>query len=161
VNGASWRLRPASTSDVAAIAAVWHAGWADGHLGHVPDELVAHRSLGHFLQLVPSRITATTVAIRDGAVVGFVTVHDDEIEQVYVHPDARGTGVAGALLDEGERSVARGHRRCWLAVVAGNDRARRFYERQGWRDDGPIDYEADVLSGTVIVPARRYVKDLA
>jgi GNAT superfamily N-acetyltransferase len=158
----SWQLRPALAADTAAIAAVWHAGWADGHLGHVPDELVAHRTPHHFGRLVPSRIAATTVAVGDdGAVIGFVTVHDDEIEQVYVHPDARGSGVAAALLDEGERRVATRYRQSWLAVVAGNARARRFYERQGWRDGGALDYEADVLAGTVTVPVRRYVKDLA
>ena len=101
MSDAWWRVRPAVADDTAAIAAVWHAGWADGHLGHVPDELVAHRSLEHFGRLVPSRIAATTVAVGgDDAVIGFVTVHDDEIEQVYVHPDARGSGVAAALLDE-------------------------------------------------------------
>jgi hypothetical protein len=44
----------------------------------------------------------------------------------------------------------------WLAVVTGNARARRFYERSGWADDGELDYVAD----GVAVPCRRYVKRL-
>jgi hypothetical protein len=32
---------------------------------------------------------------------------------------------------------ANGHRKAWLAVVAGNARARAFYERAGWVDEGP------------------------
>jgi hypothetical protein len=42
----------------------------------------------------------------------------------------------------------------WLAVVPGNARARRFYERSGWADDGGFDY----VAGEITVPCRRYVK---
>src|SRR5690606_34803942 len=38
------RIRPATEDDVDAIARVWHAAWGDGHKGHVPDELSAHRT---------------------------------------------------------------------------------------------------------------------
>ena len=48
----------------------------------------------------------------------------------------------------------------WLAVVAGNGRARRYYERQGWSDAGPLDYQAETATGPVPVPVRRYVKRL-
>ena len=34
------RLRPARSDDATDIATIWHAGWRDGHRGHVPDELV-------------------------------------------------------------------------------------------------------------------------
>jgi GNAT superfamily N-acetyltransferase len=62
-------------------------------------------------------------------------------------------------LAEAERLVAAaGHRRAWLAVVAGNTRARRFYQRRGWSDEGPFDYAAAVPGGTIAVPAHRYVK---
>ena len=54
-----------------------------------------------------------------------------------------------------------GHDVAWLAVVAGNARARSFYERMGWRDEGGFDYEAAVEDGTTVsVPCRRYVKPL-
>ena len=49
--------------------------------------------------------------------------------------------------------------RAWLAVVAGNARARRFYERNGWSDVDPFDNPAWTTSGaTIPVPARRYEK---
>jgi hypothetical protein len=41
----------------------------------------------------------------------------------------------------------------WLAVVAGNTRARRFYAKLGWRDQGPFIYLAQAGTGTVPVPA--------
>jgi GNAT superfamily N-acetyltransferase len=102
-----------------------------------------------------------TVALVGGEIAGFVLVAGDEVEQVYVAAAHRGTGVAGALMAEAERQVcANGHSRGWLAVVAGNARARRFYERSGWSDEGPFDYEAATERGTVAVPCRRYVKRL-
>jgi ribosomal protein S18 acetylase RimI-like enzyme len=157
-DGAAPALRPATDEDVAAIAAVWHGAWADGHQGHVPEALLPFRTLAHFLERVPQRIPSTTVATADGRVVGFVTVHDDELEQIFVAREARGSEVARALLDHGERTIARRFDLAWLAVVAGNARARRFYERHGWSDAGGYDYAAEIPGGTLPVPTRRYEK---
>jgi GNAT superfamily N-acetyltransferase len=64
-------------------------------------------------------------------------VVDDEIEQIYVASEHRGTGAATELLLHAERRVAaNGFLAAWLAVVDGNVRARRFYERNGWTDGG-------------------------
>lgn len=154
-------LRPAGPGDVDAIAAVWHAGWADGHLGHVPAALAAHRGLDDFRRRVPSRLAGTTVALLGGRVVGFVTVHADEVEQVYVARAARGSGIADALLARAEREAARRAPVVWLAVASGNARARRFYERNGWADSGALEYAAEVEGGTLAVACRRYTKRVA
>lgn len=153
-------LRAARPDDVDSIAAVWHDAWRDGHLGHVPDALLAHRTLDQFRARVPGRLATTTVAEVGGRVVGFVTVHDDELEQLFVAAEARSSGVADALLRRGEDVIAASHPVAWLAVVAGNGRARRFYERNGWVDAGPIDYEAETDRGPVVVPCHRYEKRL-
>jgi GNAT superfamily N-acetyltransferase len=153
-------IRPAEPGDAAAVAQIWHSGWRDGHLGHVPDELVLVRTDESFRTRAADRVGDTTVAVVDGEVAGFVMVAGDEAEQVYVAAAHRGKGVADALLAETERQVREnGHELAWLAVVSGNARARAFYERMGWRDDGGFDYEASVEDGsTVSVPCRRYVK---
>jgi ribosomal protein S18 acetylase RimI-like enzyme len=151
-------LRPAAAGDVEAIAAIWYAGWRDGHLGHVPEALIAHRTPEQFGARVPGRLSATTVAAADDVVLGFVTVLDDEVEQLYVDASARGTGVADLLLRHGETEIARQYTVAWLAVVGGNARARRFYERNGWRDAGPLAYAAQVDGGRIDVPTRRYEK---
>jgi GNAT superfamily N-acetyltransferase len=156
------RLRPAVADDAEAIAALWHRGWPDGHLGNVPDELVRLRTLDDFQRRVPPRLAFTTVALLGEKLAGFVMTHDDEVEQVYVDAEARGHGVADALMRHAEREVAtRGHGVAWLAVVAGNARARRFYEKCGWRDAGGFDYAADIAGGTLNVPCRRYEKTVA
>jgi GNAT superfamily N-acetyltransferase len=149
-------LRPATDADAPAVATIWHLGWRDGHLGNVPDALLPARTRESFETRAAERVGDTTVAEIDGAVAGFVMVVGDEVEQVYVAAERRGSGVAGALLAEAERQVrAAGHEQAWLAVVAGNARARRFYERSGWTDDGAFDYNA---AGGIAVPSHRYVK---
>lgn len=155
------QVRPASPSDADDIARIWHDGWADGHAGNVPEELYRHRTVDSYPPRVRDRIGATWVAERGGAVRGFVIVLEDEVEQLYVDAVARGTGTAAALMAAAEDLVARaGHDRVWLAVVAGNARARAFYERSGWTDGGAFDYEAETADGSVVVPCRRYEKQL-
>ena len=152
-------LRAARAEDAGDIADIWRLGWQDGHLGFVPQELVEVRTEASFRTRASERISDTTVATVDGAVVGFVMVVDDEVEQVYVSAAYRGTGVAKILIGEAERQVkANGHRKAWLAVVAGNARARAFYERAGWIDEGPFDYAVAALDGPIAVPCRRYTK---
>ena len=155
-----WTLRAATAEDVEAIAAVWHRGWIDGHLGHVPEAVREHRGLDDFRRRVPGRLGVTTVATIESNVAGFVTVCDDEIEQIYVAGTARGGGVAAALLERGEKVIATRFEVGWLAVVAGNARARRFYERHGWRDAGTIQYAAEIANGTMLIESRRYEKRL-
>ena len=151
-------LRPASPQDAGDIAALWHRGWIDGHLGHVPEALHAHRRLADFQQRVPPRIPTTTVATIGAEIVGFVTVHDDELEQLYVAASARGRGVAAALLRHGEKVISKRYPKAWLAVAVGNARARRFYAREGWSDAAALDYPAETATGPVMVPCRRYEK---
>jgi ribosomal protein S18 acetylase RimI-like enzyme len=143
------------------MAEIWHLGWRDGHFGHVPQELLEARTPESFRARASERVTETTVAVIDGAIAGFVIVVGDEVEQVYVSAEQRGTGVADALMREAERQVQEnGYSKGWLAVVAGNARARAFYERRGWRDEGPLDYAAASESGPIRVPSHRYVKDV-
>lgn len=152
-------LRPATNADALAIAAIWSRGWRDGHEGHVPDRLLEARTYESFKSRAAGRVNDAVVAVVDGNVAGFVMVMEDEVEQVYVAQEHRGTGVASMLLAEAERIVAaNGHERAWLAVVAGNARARRFYERHGWIDEGLIRYPAATASGAILVDAHRYAK---
>jgi len=154
-------LRPATADDARAIARIWHDGWRDGHVGHVPEELHAHRGLDAFEARVPPRLATTTVAEVDGVIAGFITVIDAELEQLYVAGHARGSGLAAALLERAEQQIGERFEVAWLAVAAGNARARRFYERRGWHDAGPLEYGAEIPGGTLAVACRRYERKLA
>ena len=100
------------------------------------------------------------MATLGSRLVGFVTVQDDEVEQLYVDASLRGSGVAPALLRHGEGVIAVRHPRAWLAVAVGNARARRFYARQGWSDAGDLAYAAETAAGSISVPWRRYEKNV-
>jgi len=152
-------LRPATPDDATAVAEIWHRGWHDGHRGHVPDGLTDARTLPAFRERSAAAVEVTTVAEVGATVAGFVMVVDDEVEQVFVDRPHRGSGLAGLLLAEAERQVAAaGYDVAWLAVVAGNARARRFYERSGWSDEGDLPYEVTAAGETFISPCRRYTK---
>jgi GNAT superfamily N-acetyltransferase len=155
-------LRPATTDDVDAVVAVFHEGWHDVHPGRVPEGLTERRTPEAFRARVSARIAETdetTVAEVDGTVAGFIMVSDDEAEQVYVDRAFRGSGVAALLLTEAERQIAAaGHDVAFLVVVRGNDRAQTFYARQGWTDQGDVDYPVTALGEQFISPCRRFTK---
>jgi ribosomal protein S18 acetylase RimI-like enzyme len=65
------------------------------------------------------------------------------------------------LMADAERRIKdAGYSTAWLAVVAGNARARKFYERRGWSDEVLFEYAAASDHGPIPVPSHRYVKDL-
>lgn len=151
-------LRPAGPTDVDAVARIWRDGWAYAHLGNVPQALVDARTPESFDHRARARLGDTTVASLGGAVVGFVMLDGDQVDHLYLDRPARGSGVGAALLRRAERLVtAAGHRHPWLAVATGNTGARRFYERQGWIDEGPFDHEAPAPGGSVVVDCHRFV----
>jgi GNAT superfamily N-acetyltransferase len=156
------KLRLATADDVEAVADLFHRGWHDAHPGLVPEGLTERRTEEAFHDRVARRVAETdetTVAEVDGQVVGFIMIAGDEAEQVYVDRAYRGSGVASALLTEAERQIAAGgHEVAWLAMVRGNERARAFYTRQGWVDEGDVDYEVTALGETFISPCRRFTK---
>lgn len=84
-------LRQATADDAPKIAEIWQQGWRDGHLGSVPQELVAAAPglLLHqdsFCIRAARRTSDTTVAVVDGQVAGFVMVVGDEAERAHPLP---------------------------------------------------------------------------
>lgn len=147
-------IRPAETTDARAIAAVHVASWRAAYARLVPDDVLADLSVDRREtmwrdNLVRSEWPArgTLVLLSDAAVVGFASVgpsRDDdttagtgELWAIYLHPDHWGTGSGRRLLSEAvTRLDDAGFDRATLWVLAGNDRARRFYAADGWSPDG-------------------------
>ncbi len=150
-------IRPARPDDAERITEIWATGWVDGHLADAPAELLPHRTPETFAPRVAAALESTRVAEVDGVVAGFTMIHDDEVEQLYVHAGHRGTGVAARLLaDAADRIRAAGHPVPWLAVARGNARAHHFYVREGWTDRGEFGYPADIGGGRSLpVPCNR------
>jgi putative acetyltransferase len=77
------------------------------------------------------------VAERVGLPVGVAQVGPERLDGLFVLPWAWGSGVADRLHDAAvERLRGWGGGWCRLSVLEENHRARRFYERRGWRLDG-------------------------
>lgn len=86
---------------------------------------------------VRERWRAYTGAYSLAAWDGFVAVEPPWLEALYVRPTAWGRGVADELHAWAvERLRAAGTTTARLWVLEQNPRARRFYERHGWRADG-------------------------
>jgi ribosomal protein S18 acetylase RimI-like enzyme len=105
-----------------------------------------------------------TVAERDGEIVGFTYVGPSETEgavelyAIHVVPELVGTGIGRDLMVDALRQLREiGGERAVLWVLEENDRARRFYERGGWKPDGETRVEA--VSGQP-VPQLRYAREL-
>lgn len=94
-----------------------------------------------------SGIDHALVAELDGQPVGLAWAKVDASDpllvnlfQMWVAPEARGQGVAGALLDETVRwAGARGARAMQLGVNCSNAGALRLYERAGFVDAGVLE----------------------
>jgi putative acetyltransferase len=77
------------------------------------------------------------VAEVDGAQVGLACVRAEWLDGLYVVPAWWRKGVGSALHEHTLSLVERlGSRRCHLWVLEDNHRARQFYERRGWRENG-------------------------
>ncbi len=154
-------LRSADPADIDPLAQLWHDGWNEAHLAHVPAKLAAYRTLDSFR----SRTIAFGDRLRTagplGAPLGLCAITNDELDQLYVSPAARGTGLAAELLAEGERRMARaGVTRAHLLCLIENKRAARFYERQGWENTGVKIDSLFTEDGPFELRVLRFEKDL-
>jgi uncharacterized protein (DUF924 family) len=85
----------------------------------------------------------------------------DELYQLFVSAQGRGSGVAAALIADAEaRLAARGVEPAWLTCAIGNDRAARFYEKCGWQRTGTVTEELDTPEGTLRLDVWRFEKRL-
>lgn len=88
---------------------------------------------------------AQFVAVRDGALVGYVDVEERpappvfargpgaHVGDLYVRPEHRGAGLGSRLLDRAEAwARERDHERVTLSVLLANDAARRLYDERGY-----------------------------
>lgn len=150
-------IRYADPDEIGALAQLWFDGWQDAHADIVPAELARRRTLESFRDRLRDAITSVRVAGPRGEPVGFAIVKDDELYQLYVSRQARGTGVAAALLaDATIRLREKGTQTAWLACAIGNHRAARFYEKSGWRRAGVMTSYLPTQEGIFPLEVWRY-----
>jgi GNAT superfamily N-acetyltransferase len=158
------QIRRVRLEDAAAVAEVHVRTWQAAYEHVFGVERLAGLDIGARERL--ARRFATDgdydafVAEDDGRIVGFVAcgTAEEEADQrelfaIYVLPEAWGTPAAPGLMGAAVEAMRdRGAPDAILWVLEDNPRARRFYEREGWRADGTA--ESEYLGLTV--PLVRY-----
>ncbi len=150
-------VRSPEVRDAEQIARAKNDSWRVGYRGRLPDAVLDGlddaRSTAQWVEWlrdgyenagVPGEVRVTTDAARQVVGVSVFGADRDapddasrgELWVLYVAPSHWGHGYGcGLLRDAEETLVAAGRGDLALWVLQGNDRARRFYERAGWRDD--------------------------
>ena len=124
--------------------------WQVGYRGLMPDEVLDGLSVDTRERwwgetLCGPGVRGTLLAMQDRSVLGFAAVGAErdgdpvvgELYAMYLCPAAWGRGMGCRLHAAAmARLRAFGFERASLWMLAGNERARRFYRREGWVADG-------------------------
>ena len=89
---------------------------------HTPDEDLA------FINGTVLLLQRVTVAEAGEGIVGFIAVHGEWVEQLYIDPAWTGCGIGSRLLEQATAGMTEVRLHCFRA----NSGARRFYERHGF-----------------------------
>lgn len=141
-------IRPATASDAEALAHLHLDVWDDAYTGLMPQQILDDRRAAVDERIERWRAIlegdhSNLLAVGPDGLVGFACAGpgrdndvDTELElkALYVRAAWWGTGVGYVLFEQ-----AVGDRAAYLWVLANNQRAIRFYERQGFRLDGVED----------------------
>jgi GNAT superfamily N-acetyltransferase len=150
-------IRRAEPREARLIAELHVRAWQAAYRGLLPDELldglsVTDREAMWRRKLAIGSRSHVWVAERGERMIGFAAVGPSrdgdteasvaEVYAIYVEPGVVGTGV-GRILFKHAVDFLRGHGygAAILWVLETNARARRFYERAGWRPDGAMKTE--------------------
>ena len=144
-------MRRASASDAPECARIHVRSWRAGYRGILPDDYLESLTAADRLPWWEHQLGGTgdpdlevfVAENDDGSVRGFASACASgvdavgQIAQLYVDPEVWGAGLSGDLLTVATASLkARGFDVATLSVARDNARARRFYEREGWRATG-------------------------
>jgi GNAT superfamily N-acetyltransferase len=150
-------IRLARPDDAAKIGATHVRSWQNAYQGLLPQEYLdrldpadrAERWRRILLALDWSRggvlVMATGTEILGFA--GFGPSRDEdadpdlvgEVESIYLLPEAWGNGLGQQLMDSALSYLTRaGYVQTTLWVLDSNARARRFYAKGGWTEDGAV-----------------------
>ena len=138
-------VRTATPDDADDIARVQQETWrvAYAHVFPAAELATEFIDAGRWRRNIETPPPGWSTFVAGEPVVGFACVgpsRDEhgvgELYAIYVHPDAWSTGAGRELIERAEEQLVRRYDDATLWVLQENARARRFYERAGWRHDG-------------------------
>ncbi len=162
-------VRPAVPGDAGGIARVHVTAWQEAYRGILDRDFLGGLDLATraawWETLLERDEGRAMVAEFEGSVAGFslIGAADEagwgEVQAIYVDPQRWGRGHGHALLAASEGLLAEiGFTQAMLWVLEANERARAFYQRQGWSRGAP--FRLEVIGGTEVTEVR-YEKYLA
>ncbi|OBI26514.1 GNAT family N-acetyltransferase [Mycobacterium sp. E2238] len=103
--------------------------------------VAAHLSPDRFAEYLSDPQRAVLTAADGDRIIGYAMLIRDgdaaELSKIYVAPEHHGSGVATALMDLALATAGEwGVRRVWLGVNQANQRAQRFYAKNGFTVSG-------------------------
>jgi ribosomal protein S18 acetylase RimI-like enzyme len=148
-NAAAFSIRPFTAEEWPAyrtirLRALADAPYAFGSTLAAEEALAPETWAARLARSTTSGIDRALAAEMNGALIGLAWAKEDgddativSLFQMWVAPEARGQGVAGALLDEALRwATERGAQAMQLGVTCTNAEALRLYERAGFVEAG-------------------------
>ena len=121
------RIRTAAAEDADEISRLFLASKAT--LTFLPNVHTDEETFW-FIANIVLRDQDVLVAVANGEIGGFIAMHADMVEHLYVRPDLLRRGIGSALLEQAKQRLPSGFR---LWVFQENVPARRFYEGHGLR----------------------------
>ena len=136
----SFCIRTATPDEAEVLLEIQKASAVAG-FGHVfpPDKypFPSDAVLGRWQTALDDPAEVVVLAELDGPAVGLAAMRAEWLDALYVVPSSWGTGVGPRLHDHALTWMRDfGCKRSHLWVLDQNMRARRFYEKRGWRLNG-------------------------
>lgn len=164
------RVRLATIADADALARVHVDGWRWGYRGVMPDALLdglsveARAARWRDILRASGPETPTWIASDADGASGLASIGParyapdgvGELYALYVSERAAGRGDARTLHALALEALRQRSNRAILWVLERNPRARRFYERHGWRADGGR--KTETFGGTELIELRHSIE---
>ncbi len=122
----NYEITNISKSEYPELMQVWEASVRATH------HFLKEEDILFFRKVIPEKYldSVKLFAVRDpeDKILGFLGVSDENIEMLFIHPDARGKGIGTALLDYAMNEL----RLCKVDVNEQNEQAVGFYLHKGF-----------------------------
>ena len=150
-------------ADAPAIGEVHVRSWRAAYAGLIPEDFLARlsaesRAASWARRIGDPGIPGQVLVVEDdGVVAGFAAFDSGQLYALYLLPEFWGRGLGRLLHDRVVEEMSGDSAVLW--VLATNERAKVFYARQGWVDDGARQTET-IDDGRVTLEEVRYRRRL-